>query len=157
MHLAQKFVLDPALEQAMEVGRDALPALLIVLSGIVTDPTLPTPPPAPALWQQEALAPMSVPPEALILPALQPALPPRIIGESPSCLAASSAARIVGESPSCFAVSSAAHIVGEFLSCSAARSGRPQRRLKLVRHPTVPIGFCREPIEIRESHVSIVT
>ena len=68
IYLAQKLVLDPALEQAMEVGRDALPALLIVLSGIVTDPTLPTPPPAPALWQQEALAPMSAPPEALILP-----------------------------------------------------------------------------------------
>ena len=68
IYLVQKLVLDPALEQTMEAGRDALPALLIVLSGMVTDPTLPTPPPAPALWQQEALAPMSAPPKALVLP-----------------------------------------------------------------------------------------
>ena len=68
IYLAQELVLDPALEQAKEAGRGALPALLVVLSVMFTDQALPTPPLAPALWQQEALAPMSAPPEALILP-----------------------------------------------------------------------------------------
>ena len=55
-------------DPAKEALRDALMALLVVLSVMVTDPTLPTPPPAPALQQPDALAPVSAPPGALILP-----------------------------------------------------------------------------------------
>ena len=45
IYLAQKLVLDPAFEQAKEAVR----ALLVVLPMMFTNPTLPTPPPAPAL------------------------------------------------------------------------------------------------------------
>ena len=55
-------------DPAKEAVRHALMELLVVLAVMVTDPTLPTPPPAPALQQPEALAPLSAPPEALILP-----------------------------------------------------------------------------------------
>ena len=72
IYLAQKLVLDPALdpalEQAMETAREMALRLVVVLMMITTEPTLPTPPPAPALRQPEALAPMSAPPDALILP-----------------------------------------------------------------------------------------
>ena len=51
-------------EQVMEAVR----ALLVVLPMMFTNPTLPTPPPAPALRQPAALAPVSALPEALILP-----------------------------------------------------------------------------------------
>ena len=72
IYLAQKLVLDPALdpalEQAMEAAREMALRLVVVLMVITTEPTLPTPPPAPALQQPAALAPVSAPPEALILP-----------------------------------------------------------------------------------------
>ena len=55
-------------DPAKEALRHALMKLLVVLLVMVTDPTLPTPPPAPALQQPDALAPVSAPPEALILP-----------------------------------------------------------------------------------------
>ena len=55
-------------DPAKEAVRQALMELLVVLSVMVTDPTLPTPPPAPALPQPEALAPMSTTPEVLIVP-----------------------------------------------------------------------------------------
>ena len=64
IYLAQKLVLDPAFEQVMEAVR----ALLVVLPMMFTNPTLPTPPPAPALRQPAALVPVSALPEALILP-----------------------------------------------------------------------------------------
>ena len=70
IYLAQKLVLDPALdpalEQAMEAAREMALRLVVVLMVITTEPTLPTP--APALQQPAALAPVSAPPEALILP-----------------------------------------------------------------------------------------
>ena len=72
IYLAQKLVLDPALdpalEQAMEAAREMALRLVVVLMVITTEPTRPTPPPAPALQQPAALAPVSAPPEALILP-----------------------------------------------------------------------------------------
>ena len=72
IYLAQKLVLDPALdpalEQAMEAAREMVLRLVVVLMVITTEPTRPTPPPAPALRQPEALAPMPAPTEALILP-----------------------------------------------------------------------------------------
>ena len=55
-------------DPAKEAVRHALLELLVVLSVLVTDPTLPTPPPAPGLQQPAALAPVSVPAAALILP-----------------------------------------------------------------------------------------
>ena len=55
-------------DPAKEALRHALMKLLVVLFVMITDPTLPTPPPAPALQQPDALAPVSAPPEALILP-----------------------------------------------------------------------------------------
>ena len=55
-------------DPAKEAVRHALLELLVVLSVMVTDPTLPTPPPAPALQQPDALVPVSAPPSALILP-----------------------------------------------------------------------------------------
>ena len=64
IYLVQKLVLDPAFEHAKE----AVLALLVVLPMMFTNPTLPTPPPAPALRQPDALAPVSAPTEALILP-----------------------------------------------------------------------------------------
>ena len=72
IYLAQKLVLDPALdpalEQAMEAAREMALRLVVVLMVITTEPTLPTPPPSPTLQQPAALAPVSAPPEALILP-----------------------------------------------------------------------------------------
>ena len=72
IYLAQKLILDPALDpalkQVMETAREMALCLAVVLVVITTEPTLPTPPPAPTLWQPEALAPMSAPPDALILP-----------------------------------------------------------------------------------------
>ena len=64
IYLAQKLVLDPAFEQAKEAVR----ALLVVLPMMFTNPTLPTPPPAPALRQPAALAPVAASPAALVLP-----------------------------------------------------------------------------------------
>ena len=62
------FLLDAiAGDPAKEALRHALMKLLAVLFVMVTDPTLPTSSPAPALRQPEALAPMSAPPEAPIL------------------------------------------------------------------------------------------
>ena len=55
-------------DPAKEAVRQALMELLVVLSVMVTDPTLPTPPLAPTLPQPAALAPMSATPEALVLP-----------------------------------------------------------------------------------------
>ena len=55
-------------DPAKEALRHALMKLLVVLFVMITDPTLPTPPPAPALQQPDALAPVSAPAEALILP-----------------------------------------------------------------------------------------
>ena len=52
----------------MEAAREMALRLVVVLMVITTEPTLPTPPPAPALQQPAALAPVSAPPEALILP-----------------------------------------------------------------------------------------
>ena len=72
IYLAQKLVLDPALdpalEQAMEAARDMALRLVVVLIVIATEPTLPNLPPAPALQQRDTLAPVSAPPEAVILP-----------------------------------------------------------------------------------------
>ena len=72
IYLAQKLVLDPALdpalEQVMETAREMVLRLVVVLLVITTDPTLPTPPPVPALPQPAALAPVAAPPAALILP-----------------------------------------------------------------------------------------
>ena len=72
IYLAQKLVLDPALdpalEQAMKAAREMALRLVVVLMVITTEPTLPTPPPAPALQQPAALAPVSASPEALIVP-----------------------------------------------------------------------------------------
>ena len=67
IYLAQKLVLDPALDPAMEAARKMALCLVVVLRVITTDPTLPTPPPAPALQQPATLAPVSASPEALIL------------------------------------------------------------------------------------------
>ena len=55
-------------DPAKEALRHALMQLLVVLLVMVTDQTLPTPPPAPALQQPAALAPVSALPAALILP-----------------------------------------------------------------------------------------
>ena len=55
-------------DPAKEALRHALMQLLVVLLVLVTEPILPTPPPAPALQQPAALAPVSAPPAALIVP-----------------------------------------------------------------------------------------
>ena len=59
IYLAQKLVvdpvLDPALKQAMETAREMALRLVVVLMVITQEPTLPTPPPAPALRQPDAL------------------------------------------------------------------------------------------------------
>ena len=67
-YLAQKLVREPALEQAMEAAREMALRLVVVLMVITTEPILPTPPPSPTLQQPAALAPVSAPTEALILP-----------------------------------------------------------------------------------------
>ena len=73
IYLAQKLVLDPALdpavEQAMEAAREMALRLVVVLMVITTEPTRPTPPPAPTLQQPEVIgAGGSASPAALVLP-----------------------------------------------------------------------------------------